>query len=99
MQRYLNNVKIGTEGATREGRSMRQASTGDAGDLMAGKTAVVTGATGGIGRETALALARMGANVVVVGRNQERLADAVAAIRAATGRNRVEGEIADLALM
>jgi NAD(P)-dependent dehydrogenase (short-subunit alcohol dehydrogenase family) len=34
-----------------------------------GKTAVVTGATGGLGYETALALAGAGATVVLTGRN------------------------------
>ncbi len=38
-----------------------------------GKVIVVTGATGGIGRATALALASEGAKVVAVGRDNERL--------------------------
>ncbi|HEY9166352.1 MAG TPA: glucose 1-dehydrogenase [Candidatus Kryptonia bacterium] len=37
------------------------------------KSAIVTGASSGIGRATAKALARSGANVVAVGRNRERL--------------------------
>ncbi|MDZ7688113.1 MAG: SDR family oxidoreductase [Halobacteriales archaeon] len=36
------------------------------------KTYVVTGSTSGIGRETAVALARLGAHVVVHGRNEEK---------------------------
>ena len=40
---------------------------------LAGKTILVTGASSGIGQETALACARMGAAVVITGRNQERL--------------------------
>jgi NAD(P)-dependent dehydrogenase (short-subunit alcohol dehydrogenase family) len=39
---------------------------------MEGKICMVTGANAGIGKETALALARMGAEVVMVCRNQER---------------------------
>jgi NAD(P)-dependent dehydrogenase (short-subunit alcohol dehydrogenase family) len=39
---------------------------------MSGKTAVVTGSTSGIGRETALALGRLGAYVVVHGRDEEK---------------------------
>ena len=38
-----------------------------------GKTILVTGATSGIGRATAVECAQMGAKVVAVGRNQERL--------------------------
>ena len=40
---------------------------------LAGKTVLVTGASSGIGRETALVCGRMGAGVVITGRNQERL--------------------------
>lgn len=40
-----------------------------------GKTVLVTGASSGIGRETAIACSRMGAHVVATARNQERLQD------------------------
>jgi 3-oxoacyl-[acyl-carrier protein] reductase len=49
------------------------------------KVAVVTGASQGIGRETALALAQAGARVVVAARNEEKLAALVAEITAAGG--------------
>ena len=39
---------------------------------QAGKLAVVTGATSGLGYQTALALARAGAQVVLTGRNEEK---------------------------
>ncbi len=39
---------------------------------MKGKTCIVTGSNSGIGKETALALARMGATVVMAVRNRER---------------------------
>lgn len=42
---------------------------------LAGRTAVVTGGTSGIGRATALALARRGARVVAVGRDRSRGAE------------------------
>jgi 3-oxoacyl-[acyl-carrier protein] reductase len=48
------------------------------------KVAVVTGASQGIGRETALALAQAGAKVVVAARNEEKLAALVAEITAAS---------------
>ena len=46
-----------------------------------GRTAVVTGANGGLGLETARALAAAGAEVVMAARNQEKAAEAVAEIR------------------
>ena len=44
-----------------------------------GRTAIVTGASSGIGRSTALLLARRGATVVAGGRNADRLAEVAAA--------------------
>jgi NAD(P)-dependent dehydrogenase (short-subunit alcohol dehydrogenase family) len=41
--------------------------------ILKGKTALVTGATKGIGRGTAIALAQAGANIIAVGRNQAEL--------------------------
>lgn len=46
-----------------------------------GKTAVITGATGGLGYETALVLAGAGANVVLTGRNEAKGRDALQNIR------------------
>jgi len=44
---------------------------------LSGKIAVVTGASQGIGRDTALALAETGAKVAVAARNEEKLAELV----------------------
>lgn len=41
---------------------------------LAGKRILVTGASSGIGRQTAISCAEMGAQLVITGRNQERLA-------------------------
>jgi 3-oxoacyl-[acyl-carrier protein] reductase len=49
------------------------------------RVALVTGASQGIGRVTALALAQAGARVVVAARNAEKLSEVVAAITAAQG--------------
>jgi NAD(P)-dependent dehydrogenase (short-subunit alcohol dehydrogenase family) len=51
-----------------------------------GQVALVTGATAGIGRATALALAREGAAVVATGRNRAAGAETVAQIEAIGGR-------------
>jgi len=50
-----------------------------------GKTCVVTGATSGIGQETAVALARAGANVAIVCRTRDRGERALAEIRQRSG--------------
>jgi NAD(P)-dependent dehydrogenase (short-subunit alcohol dehydrogenase family) len=60
------------------------------------KTALVTGSTAGIGLEIARTLAVEGAKVFVVGRSQDKLDEAVAAIRASGGAN-VSGVLADAA--
>jgi NAD(P)-dependent dehydrogenase (short-subunit alcohol dehydrogenase family) len=51
---------------------------------MNGKVCVVTGGTAGIGQATALGLARLGATVIIVGRNRERGEAALAQIKAAS---------------
>jgi NAD(P)-dependent dehydrogenase (short-subunit alcohol dehydrogenase family) len=48
---------------------------------QAGRTAVVTGANGGLGLATARALAGAGATVVIAARNQQRAAEAMGRIR------------------
>jgi NAD(P)-dependent dehydrogenase (short-subunit alcohol dehydrogenase family) len=65
---------------------------------LSGATAVVTGATRGIGRTAAEGLAELGARVIVVARNEGRVEAAVDEIGAATGAD-VRGEVADLSLM
>jgi 3-oxoacyl-[acyl-carrier protein] reductase len=61
------------------------------------KVAVVTGASQGIGRETALALAEAGAKVAVAARNEEKLTSLVAEITAAGGEAfAVKMDVADL---
>ena len=62
-----------------------------------GKLAIVTGATGGLGYETALGLAQAGAEVVLAGRNQEKGHIAVERIRRTLPAARVRFELLDLA--
>lgn len=66
---------------------------------LSGKTILITGATNGIGRAAALALARAGATVALVGRNRHRIDSTVAEIRRASGNEEVAGLLADLSLL
>jgi NAD(P)-dependent dehydrogenase (short-subunit alcohol dehydrogenase family) len=62
-----------------------------------GKTAVITGATGGLGYETALALAGAGAKVVLTGRNLSKGRDALRKIRGPFPNAEIVYENLDLA--
>jgi NAD(P)-dependent dehydrogenase (short-subunit alcohol dehydrogenase family) len=64
---------------------------------MVDRVCLVTGATNGIGFETALGVARLGATTILVGRDPARGEAAVARITTDTGNARVECLIADLA--
>jgi NAD(P)-dependent dehydrogenase (short-subunit alcohol dehydrogenase family) len=70
--------------------------TNDIPDLS-GRLAIITGATGGLGLETALGLAGAGAEVVLVGRNPAKGRDAAALIRDRHPAARVWFEQVDLA--
>jgi retinol dehydrogenase-14 len=64
---------------------------------MAGRTVLVTGGTGGIGKATALGLAAMGACLAITGRDRNRVEAAARDIRAAFG-TQVDGLVADLSV-
>jgi retinol dehydrogenase-14 len=65
---------------------------------MNGKVVLIMGGTSGIGRATATALAGMGAEVVITGRNRERGEGAVEEIRRESGSDKVSLLLADLAV-
>jgi NAD(P)-dependent dehydrogenase (short-subunit alcohol dehydrogenase family) len=67
-------------------------------ETMKGRVCLVTGATSGIGKVTAQALAGMGATVIVVGRNQTKARAVVDEIRQATGNTDLELFLADLSV-
>jgi len=63
---------------------------------MAGKAVVITGASSGIGRETARGLAEMGARIVMVVRSRERGEAAIAEIKKTAPDAELELVLADL---
>ena len=66
---------------------------------MTGKTCLITGATSGIGQETAIALARFGARVLIVGRDADRARATVERISRDTGSEQAAFLVADLSSM
>lgn len=87
----FSNLGVGLRAIRRTRRSQLAPIDAD----MGGKTCVVTGANSGIGKETALALAHMGATVVLVCRSEARGTDALNEIKAQTGNNAVSLVVAD----
>jgi NAD(P)-dependent dehydrogenase (short-subunit alcohol dehydrogenase family) len=65
-------------------------------ELLSGRTAVVTGATSGIGLATALTLAQNGACVIGIGRNAQRCQKAESEIRVAWPEAKIQFLLADL---
>jgi retinol dehydrogenase 14 len=63
---------------------------------MTGKSVLVTGGTGGIGKATAVGLAALGARVGITGRDRVRAESAAADIRAASGNPAVDVFTADM---
>lgn len=63
--------------------------------LLDKKTALVSGATAGIGLEIARMLAKEGAEVIITGRQRDKLDEAVRDIRA-SGGERIRGVLADV---
>lgn len=64
-------------------------------ETMRGKTVLITGATNGIGLEAAVELARLGAKVVMVGRDPERTETAVGEVQVRSGSRDVSHLLCD----
>lgn len=62
---------------------------------LEGKTILVTGASSGIGRQTAIECSKIGANIVITARNEKRLSETLAALDTSNGQNH-QMVIADL---
>jgi len=62
---------------------------------MKGKICLVTGATAGIGKVTATALALQGAEVIIAGRNRQKTEETVRQIKSDTGSETVQYLLAD----
>jgi NAD(P)-dependent dehydrogenase (short-subunit alcohol dehydrogenase family)/pimeloyl-ACP methyl ester carboxylesterase len=77
----VDHVEGGDEGGD-EPRSLRRLRTGKGAGEFAGQLVVVTGAGSGIGRETTLALARLGADIVVADVNEAAANESAALVRA-----------------
>ena len=67
----------------------------DTANPLAGKTCLVTGATSGIGKVTAAALAAQGAEVICTGRDPQKADAALREIKAAAGNENVSLRLAD----
>ena len=63
---------------------------------MKDRTILITGASSGIGLQSAIGLAKLGAEVVMVGRDQKRTAQAAEQVRSQTGNQSVSYLLADL---
>lgn len=63
---------------------------------MKDKIILITGATSGIGFQTALTLAKMGAQVIITGRSQRTAEEAVTSIKSTSGNSRVDYLLVDL---
>ncbi len=63
---------------------------------MKGKTVVITGGNAGIGKATAIALAKKGAEIVITSRSEDKAKTAIAEIKSASGNEAVSYVLVDL---
>jgi len=63
---------------------------------MNNKTILITGASAGIGLQSSIELAKTGAEIVMVGRDEERTAQVVEQVKSQSGNQAVSYLLADL---
>lgn len=78
---------------------MESESTEDRNQSLTGKTCIVTGGTSGIGKETAAGLARLGGEVIIVGRSREKCETVRDEIISKSSNRNIRYELADLSMM
>jgi NAD(P)-dependent dehydrogenase (short-subunit alcohol dehydrogenase family) len=61
---------------------------------LTGKTILITGASSGIGRQTAIEVSQLGAHVILAGRDEERLSQTLASLEG-EGHQIVAGDLTD----
>ena len=66
---------------------------------MNGKRVLITGATNGIGKQAALELAKMGAEVVIVGRDENKTSRVCNELKELNGNSKIDTLVADLSSM
>ncbi|RZJ31988.1 MAG: SDR family oxidoreductase [Flavobacterium sp.] len=65
-------------------------------EQLKGKNVLITGGTTGIGRATAMMLVSLGANVMIVGRHQQEMDDALEDLNGMEAEAQISGIIADV---
>lgn len=63
------------------------------------QTILITGATDGIGKHTAINLAKQNADLLLHGRNKKKLDEVINEIKSSTGNKNIEGFVADFSSM
>jgi len=63
---------------------------------LEGKICLITGGTSGIGRETALGLAKLGLEIIIVGRDRTRTVETVRSLIRHSGNQKIDFLLADL---